>query len=212
MPKRKKGNTTQPPLTKCRSTHSTAATLHLRRNTTVTSCSNCNTTATLQHAHGNVATPEIQSLMTTGSVTTTTSTSETLNNTSVEATQLSPQTQQLISQLSNVIQLLTTSLSGNTLTNNPHPQVSLPDNNSAEMLLDVSDHPPVNAPPATTIIDNPHTSTADNPHTSTNDNQYTSTTEPLFNATQNPPVSLPGVSSFLRDKIISGELIDFTSM
>ena len=93
--------------------------------------------------------------MTTGTVTTTTSTSETLTNTSVEATQLSPQTQQFISQLSNVIQLLTTSLSGNTLTKNPHPQVSMPDNNSAEMLPDVSDHPPINVLPATTIIDNP---------------------------------------------------------
>ena len=93
--------------------------------------------------------------MTTETITTTTSTSETLTNTSVEATQLSPQTQQFISQLSNVIQLLTTSLSGNTLTKNPHPQVSMPDNNSAEMLPDVSDYPPINVLPATAIIDNP---------------------------------------------------------
>ena len=148
MLKWKRGNTTQPPPTKCQSTHSTAATLRLNRNTTG---SNRNAIATSWHGCGN---PEIQSLMTTGTVTTTTSTSKTLTNTSVEATQLSPQTQQLILQLSNVIQLLTT-LGGNTLTNNPHPQVSMLDNNSAEMLSDVSDHPPINVPSATTIIDNP---------------------------------------------------------
>ena len=109
-------------------------------------------------------------------------------NTSLGATQQqSPQTQQLISQLSNVIQLLTTCLSGNVLTNNPHPQVSMTDNNSAEVLSKVSDNPPVNAPAVTSITDNPLTSTTDNP--------YTSTTEPLFSATQSPPVALPAVPS-----------------
>ena len=34
-------------------------------------------------------------------------------------------------------------------------------------------------------------------------------TEPLVSATQNSPVSLPAVPSWLQDKIISGELIDF---
>ena len=56
------------------------------------------------------------------------------------------------------------------------------------MLSDVSDNPPINAPLATTITDNPQISTSDNLHTSTTDNLYTSTTEPLFNATQNAPV------------------------
>ena len=114
--------------------------------------------------------------------------SETPDNTSMGATQQqSPQTQQLISQLSNVIQFLTTSLSGNALTNNPHPQVSMTDNNSAEVLSEVSDNPPVNASAAATITDNPHTSTTDNP--------YTSTTEPLFSATQSQPVLLLAVPS-----------------
>ena len=113
---------------------------------------------------------------TTQTTTTSINTSETPDNTSVGATQQqSPQTQQLLSQLSNVLQLLTTSLSGNALTNNPHPQVSMTDNNSAVVLSKACDDPPVNAPAAANITDNPHTSTTDNLHTTA--------TEPLFSAT-----------------------------
>ena len=92
MPKQKKGNFTQPMLTKRRSTCSTAATLHLNRNTTVTLDSNHNAIATSWHARGNAATPEIQSMMMAGTVTTITITNETLNNTSIETMQQSPQT------------------------------------------------------------------------------------------------------------------------
>ena len=68
----------------------------------------------------------------------------------------------------------TTSLSGNTWTNNPHPQVFMPDNNSVEMLPDICDKPPINALPTTTNIDNHNTSTINN--------LYTTNNEPLFNA------------------------------
>ena len=127
-------------------------------------------------------------MSTTQTTTVSINTSKTPDNTSVGATQQqSPQTQQLISQLSNVLQLLTTSLNGNALTNNPHLQVSIADNNSAEVLSKASDNPPVDAPAAATITDNPHTSTTDH--------LYTTATEPLFSATQSPPVSLPAVPS-----------------
>ena len=118
--------------------------------------------------------------------TTSTSTSET-------ATQ-PPQTQELISQLSSVIQLLTTSLSGNAPISNPHTQAATPNDSSAEVLSEASDNLTMNPPPATVVMDNPRTSA----------------TDPLFSATQSPTVSLPAVPSRLKDKIISGELIDFT--
>ena len=66
----------------------------------------------------------------------------------------------------------------------------MPNDNSAEVLSEASDNPPVN-PPATTIMHNPHASG----------------TNPLFSATQSPSVSLPVVPSY---KIISGKFIDFT--
>ena len=117
MPKQKKGNATQPPPTKQRSTHISAANSHLHHNT---SHSNYNTVATSQPTRGIAATPKPQSLPTAQTITTTINMSEKPDNTSMGAMQQqSPQTQQLISQLSNVIQLLTTSLSGNALTNNP---------------------------------------------------------------------------------------------
>ena len=139
MPKRKKGNATQPPPTKRRSTRSTAATSHFNRDTTVTSRSTCNTIATSRPTRGISATTKSHSMSTTQTTTVSINTSKTPDNTSVGATQQqSPQTQQLLSQLSKVLQLLTTSLSGNALTNNSHPQVSMTDNNSAEILSNIS--------------------------------------------------------------------------
>ena len=124
---------------------------------------------------------ESHSMPTTQTATTSIHTSATPDNTSVGATQLqSPQAGQLISQLSNVLQLLTTSLSGNALTNNPHPQVSMINSNSAEVLSEASDNPPVNAP----INPRAAATITDNPHTSTTDNLYTTAAEPLFSAGQ----------------------------
>ena len=177
MPKRTKGKATQPPPTKRRSTRSTAATS--RSNYT-----------------GNAATSET-SQPAVGTDTTPTDTSETTPTTTVVAAQHQPfQTQELVSQLSNVIQLLTTSLSGSAPINSTQPQGPPPNEESAEVLSEVSDNPP------NTV----------NPCISTTANLYTPTTEPPFSATQNSPVSLPAVPSRLKDKIISGEFIDFTSL
>ena len=138
--------------------------------------------------------------------------SETPVTTSAGTAQLStPQTQQLISQLSNMVQLLISSLTGgNALLNTPQPQmqVTMPDAanaHSTEVLSkvsEVSDNPPINVP----LLIN------DNPHIRTTNNMHTGFSEPLVSATQNLPVSLLAVPSRLRDKIISGEFIDFTSL
>ena len=173
MPKRTKDKATQPPPTKRQSTRSTAATSR-------SNYSNAATSETSQPAIETSTTP--------------TDTSETTPTTTVVAAQhQSLQTQELVSQLSNVIQLLTTSLSGNAPINSTQPQGPLPNEDSAEVLSEVSDNPPtllirVSAP------------------------LHTGTTKPPFSATQNSPVSLPAVPSRLKDKIISGEFIDFTSL
>lgn len=80
----------------------------------------------------------------------------------------------------------------------PQPQVSLPTEDSAEVLSKVFDNPPMNAPASATTL---------NQNISITANLHTSTTEPLFSATQSLPVSLPAVLSRLKDKIISGEFM-----
>ena len=160
MPKytKKKKNATQPQPMKSLSTQSTAT----------TAGSNTNNAATSGKAD------EIATMSN--------STSKTLHNISATATQ-PPQTQELISQLSSIIQPLTTSLSGNVPINNSHSQVTMPNNNSAEVLSEASINPTMNPPPASVVTDNPHTSGSN----------------PLFSATQSPPVSLPAVPSRLKD-------------
>ena len=66
------------------------------------------------------------------------------------------------------------------------------------MLSEVSENPPLDAPSVT----------------ATTHNQYTSTTEPPISDIQSPraSVAIPAVPSRLKDKIISGEFIDFTSL
>ena len=126
MPRRKKRNATRPPPMKRPST----------RSTTATSRSNA-TNATTSGTADETA-PMVNNI------------SNTPHNIPAIATQL-PQTQKLLSQLSSVVHLLTTSLSGNAPINNPHPQVATPNDNSAEVLSEASDNPPVNPLPATTI-------------------------------------------------------------
>ena len=102
-----------------------------------------------------------------------------------------------------MIQLLTNSLSGSASINT-QPQAIPPNEDSTEVLSEVSDNPPLIVPPATTTTINPRVSITANP--------LTNTTESPLNTTLSPPVSLPAVPSRLREKIISGEFIDFTSL
>ena len=102
-----------------------------------------------------------------------------------------------------MIQLLTNSLSGSASINT-QPQAIPPNEDSTEVLSEVSDNPPLIVPPATATTINPRVSITANP--------LTNTTESPLNTTLSPPVSLPAVPSRLREKIISGEFIDFTSL
>ena len=92
------------------------------------------------------------------------------------------QTQEIISQLSNVIQLLIPSLNSSTSTNHNQPQVSMPNDESAETLSEVSDNPPL-----------PPIATTDNQHTSNTENLFTAANRPQLSTTQSSPVSLPAV-------------------
>ena len=132
---------------------------------------------------------------------------ETPVNTSAGTAQLqaSP-TQQLISQLSNVVQP-TWLTGGYSQISTSQPQVIMSDADnvhvhSTEVLSEVFNNAPIHAP----LIIN------DNPHTSTTDNMHHGFTEPLVSATQNSLVSLPAIPSWLRDEIYSGEFIDFASL
>ena len=98
-----------------------------------------------------------------------------------DAQSLLLQSEQLISQLSNVIQLLTTSLSGNTLTNHHQPQVPTPNDESAERLSEASDNPPL--PPIAT------TNTPPSPSIGATNNQHTSTIENFFTAANGPQLT-----------------------
>ena len=75
----------------------------------------------------------------------------------------------------------------------------MPNDDLAELLSEVSDNPLLNAP--TPIV------TTDNRHTSTTENLFTAANEPWFSTTRNPPVLLPAVPAWLRDKIISDKLV-----
>ena len=141
---------------------------------------------------------------TTNTTATASETPVTTSETPVTASETSVTTsQQLISQLSNVIQLLTNSLSGSASINT-QPQAIPPNEDSTEVLSEASDNPPLIVPPATATTINPRVSITANP--------LTNTTESPLHTTLSPPVSLPAVPSRLREKIISGEFIDFTSL
>ena len=87
--------------------------------------------------------------------------------------------------MSTVIQFSATSFSGSTPTNHHPPQVPTPNNNSPELLSEISDNSPLNAPLTF--------ATADNQHTSTTKNLFTAANEPRLSTTQSPPVLLPAV-------------------
>ena len=76
-------------------------------------------------------------------------------------------------------------------------QVSLPNDESVEVLSDVSDNLPTH-PPAVRIM-------------ATGTSQR-STSDSPFTSTGTPTVSLPPVTARLREKIISGEFVDFNSL
>ena len=140
MPKRTKGKATQPPSTKRRSTRSTAATSR-------------------SNYIGNAATSETSQLP-IGTGTTPTDMSETTPTTAVVAAQHQPfQTQELFSQLSNVIQFLTTLLSGSAPINSTQPQGPPPNEESAEVLSEVSDNPPNTVNPCISTTANLYTTT-----------------------------------------------------
>ena len=124
LPKQKKHNTTQLLPNKCWLNCSTAA---ASRST----CSNSATSKMSRSATKTVSMPTVTSPYKTPAATPTS-----------HMQHHSPQTQELISQLSNLIQLLTTLLSGNTPTNHHLPQVPMPNDNSAELLSEVSDNSP----------------------------------------------------------------------
>ena len=137
MPKRTKGKATQPPPTKRPSTRSTAATSRL----------NYSNGATSETSKPAIETSTMPTDM-----------SETIPTTIMVATQNQPlQTQELVSQLSNVIQLLTTSLSGSASISSTQPQGPLPNEDSAEVLSKVSDDPPNTVSPCTSTTANLHT-------------------------------------------------------
>ena len=79
----------------------------------------------------------------------------------------------------------------------------MPNDNSPELLSEISDNSPLNAPLTFT--------TADNWHTSTTENLFTAANESRLSTTQSPPVLLPAVPARLRDKIINAPLIQKNS-
>ena len=116
---------------------------------------------------------------------------------------------QIASKLDDMIKLLTTSLNShqasnpptNVSTTAPTPidttqlQGTSSSDESGEALSVVSEHPPVHSPPAARIM------ATGNSHRSTFDTSLT--------RTQTPAMSLPPVTAKLREKIISGEFVDF---
>ena len=79
----------------------------------------------------------------------------------------------------------------------------MPNDNSPELLSEISDNSPINAPLSF--------ATADNRHTSTTKNLFTAANEPQLSTTQSPPVLLPAVPARLRGRIINVPLIQKNS-
>ena len=75
----------------------------------------------------------------------------------------------------------------------------MPNDNSPELLSEISDNSPINAPLSF--------ATADNRHTSATKNLFTAANEPQLSTTQSPPVLLPAVPARLRGWIINVPLI-----
>jgi len=127
-------------------------------------------------------------------------------------TQQQPMTQQqpsslteISSKLTDMITLLTNSLSTHQV-GNPTPTAPVPtrtnqsqqsssNDESAEVLSEVSDNPPAHRPPAVRIM-------------ATDTSQHSTSDRP-FISSRTPTVSLPPVTAKLREKIISGEFVDF---